>query len=305
MDTVLTLIAATDAGSTDVPAPLAEGIVAEARQTLNDLGGKTTDPDWLAPGVACDIPFTGIDKAAVRAAMDQVLQAAAVDFAVLDGTGRRKALLLADMDSTIVTGETLDELAVHAGLGEKIAAITARSMAGELDFGAALRERVAMLKELDADALARTMAGVELTPGAATLARTMAANGAHLILISGGFRYFTGRIRDRAGFHVDIGNDLEIVDGKLTGRLVGPLIDRASKRDTLLTTAAKRGLNLDQTMAVGDGANDCEMIEAAGLGVGFRGKPVLAKVADVNVRHADLTALLYLQGYRAEDIIHG
>ena len=308
MDTVLTLIATPAAP--DETGGVSEAIVAEVMHTLNDQGGaqgvKTADPDWLAPTIACNIPCSGIENRpgmadAVRAA----LGAAAVDVACLPREGRRKRLLLADMDSTIVTSETLDELAAFAGLKDKVAAITTRAMTGELDFEAALRERVLMLRGLSETALADTLKRVELTAGAATLGRTMAAAGAHLVLISGGFRYFTGPVRERAHFHADISNDLEIRGGKLTGRLNrGPIVDKTVKRDSLISIARRKDIPLADTMAVGDGANDGPMIKTAGLGVAFRGKPVLARVADVNILHSDLTALLYLQGYRAAEIIN-
>jgi phosphoserine phosphatase len=216
---------------------------------------------------------------------------------------RRKRLLVADMDSTIVTSETLDELAAHAGLKDRIAEITRRSMNGELDFAQALRERVAMLKGLPVDALERTWAGTEMMPGAAELVATMRAHGAVCCLASGGFTFFTGRVAERLGFDLHVSNELLHAEGRLTGEVGQPIFDRASKLATLTRLAAEHGLAMAETMAVGDGANDLDMIRAAGLGIAFRAKPVVAAAATARVDHADLRALLYAQGYRAEEIV--
>ena len=300
MSSVLTLIAAADGGLR--PADLA--IAADA---LRGLGCEPGAPDWLAAERACDIPLTGgraePDAAAATAALRGALAGAAVDAAVLPVAGRRKRLLVADMDSTIVTGETLDELADQAGLKAPIAAITARAMNGELDFKAALRERVALLEGLPAAALERTYERVRLTPGAATLVRTMRAGGAYTLLVSGGFRFFTARVRDLAGFHADRANELIVAGGALTGRVEEPILDRDAKLRALLETAAAHGLTPEDALAVGDGANDLAMLQAAGLGVAFRAKPIVAAQAQVRIDQPDLTALLYLQGYRREEFV--
>ncbi len=201
------------------------------------------------------------------------------------------------MDSTIVEGETLDELADFVGLKDKVAAITRRAMNGEIEYRQSLRERVGLLKGLSAEALDKTLARTRLNPGAKTLAATMRAHGAHTLLVSSGFRFFTSRVRAWAGFDADVGNDLEIAEGKLTGRVAEPILDKEVKRRTLIETAARLGLALEQTIAVGDGANDLPMIQAAGLGVAFHAKPAVDAAAPVRIRRADLTALLYLQGY--------
>ena len=226
-----------------------------------------------------------------------------VDAIATPAEGRRKALLVADMDSTIVTGETLDELADFAGLKDRIAAITARAMNGELDFKAALRERVAMLKGLPVDALERTWQRVRLTPGARELVATMRAHGAYAALVSGGFSFFTSRVAALCGFDLHRSNTLLDDGAALIGRVGEPILDRDTKLATLTGLAAERGLELSATLAVGDGANDLDMLRAAGLGVAFRAKPIVAAAAQARVDHADLRALLFAQGYRAEEIV--
>jgi phosphoserine phosphatase len=215
--------------------------------------------------------------------------------------GRRKALLIADMDATIVAGETLDELAAAAGLKDRIAAITTRAMRGEIEFKAALRERVAMLADLPVTALEDTYKRIRFNPGALALVRTMRAAGVFTVLISGGFHFFVSRIAATAGFDAFECNDFEIAGDRLTGRVIEPVLDKDAKLAALKRFAAERGLPLAATMATGDGANDLPMIKAAGLGVAYRAKPLVVAEAPAAIRHGDLTALLYLQGYRRED----
>ena len=213
--------------------------------------------------------------------------------------GRRKGLLVADMDSTIVTGETLDELAAHAGFGEQVAAITRRSMNGEVDFAEALRERVALLRGLALSALEATWAGVQLTPGARTLVATMRAHNATTALVSGGFTFFTGRVATLCGFDVHRANVL-IDDGTaLTGAVGEPILDRDAKLATLNELAEARGLKPGATLAIGDGANDLAMIGAAGMGIAFQAKPVVAAAAPHRIDHGGLRAVLFAQGYPA------
>ena len=260
-------------------------------------------PVWLAPGKAADIAFSGLDEAEAETRIRALLNGAPIDLVAQPAEGRRKKLLVADMDSTMVIGETLDELAAYAGLKDQIAAITKRAMNGEIDFKAALKERVGLLAGLAETALAETYKHLELMPGAKTLVATMRANGAHTVLASGGFDYFTGRVRERCGFHDDRANRLEIEDGKLTGKVIEPILDRDSKLFYLRDFATKAGLDRHQTLAVGDGANDLDMIRAAGLGVAYHAKPVVAGEAKLRVDHNDLTALLYAQGYRREEFV--
>jgi phosphoserine phosphatase len=215
--------------------------------------------------------------------------------------GRRKGLLVADMDSTVVTSETLDDLAARAGVGARVAAITARSMNGELDFAAALRERVGLLRDLEESALDATWAETRLTPGARTLVATMRAHNATTALVSGGFTWFTARVAALCGFDVHHANQLGIEDGRLTGRVAEPILGRAAKLESLRSLAESRSLRLAATLAVGDGANDLDMLREAGLGIAFHAKPVVAEAVANRIDHADLRALLFAQGYRAVD----
>jgi phosphoserine phosphatase len=241
---------------------------------------------------------------AMREAVGQALAGLPVDAAVQLQAGRRKALFLADMDSTIIGCECLDELADFAGVKDKVAAITERAMRGELDFAAALRERVAMLDGLSDDALQRCYdERVRLNPGARTLVQTLRANGTRCVLVSGGFTFFTERVAEAAGFHAQRANRFEIKDGRLAGRVVGHILGREAKLAALREESEALGLGLDAATAIGDGANDLAMIEAAGLGVAYRAKPVVAARADARLDHADLTALLHFQGYAVEDFV--
>jgi phosphoserine phosphatase len=254
----------------------------------------------LSPGEAADLPCAAPpDMAAVAAA----LEGTAVDAIPTRARGRRKGLLVADMDSTIVTTETLDELAAFAGLKERIAAITRRAMNGELDFPAALRERVGMLAGLPLTALEETWARTELMPGARELVATMRAHNATTALVSGGFSYFTSRVAEAVGFHIQRSNVL-FDDGRaLTGKVGEPIQGKDAKLAALRELAAARGLKMAATLAVGDGANDLPMLLEAGLGVAFRAKPVVAAQARAQVRHATLRALLFAQGYRLNEIV--
>jgi phosphoserine phosphatase len=289
MTHVLTLIADRDATT------LTEALVARVRDALG--GGPA---DTLSPGEAADIPCP---SAPDPARITEALGGAAVDAIALPAEGRRKALLLADMDSTIVTSETLDELAAFAGVGEKVAAITRRSMNGEIDFAQALRERVAMLRGLALDALEQTWAKTRLTHGARELIATMRARGATCALVSGGFTFFTGRVAALVGFDHHRANVLLDDGERLTGEVAEPILDRNAKLATLYELAAAHGLPLSATLAVGDGANDLAMLAAAGLGVAFRAKPIVAAQARARVGHAGLRALLFAQGYRAGEIV--
>ena len=289
MSHFLTLVAQREA------AVLSPALIARVRDAV---GGGT--PDVLSPGEAIDIM---VSKAPDIAAVLSALEGAAIDAIATVAAERRKALLIADMDSTIVTGETLDELADFAGLKQRIAAITARAMNGELDFKAALRERVAMLQGLPVGALEQTWLRVRLTPGARELVATMRAHGAYAALVSGGFSFFTGRVAALCGFDMHRSNTLLDDGTALTGRVAEPILDRDTKLATLTQLAAERGLPLSATLAVGDGANDLDRLSAAGLGVAFRAKPVVAAAARARVDHADLRALLFAQGYRAGQFV--
>lgn len=295
MSHILTLVAPAGA--------LTTARLAETRAALAALGADAGTPDWLVPEEAADLPFAGLAPEQAIAAARAALGEAPVDAIATPAEGRRKRLLLADMDSTIVTSETLDEIAAYAGLKAPIAEITRRSMNGELDFRQALIERVGMLAGLDVSALERTWETTEITPGARALVATMRAHGAHCAIVSGGFTFFTGRVADKLGFHAHYSNTLAVADGKLTGKVAEPILDRDAKLATLKRLATEHGLPLSAALTVGDGANDLAMLQAAGLGVAWRAKPVVAAAARARVDHADLRALLFAQGYRAAEII--
>ena len=289
MNHVLTLIADRATG------PLNRALVTRVHAALG-----AGEPVVLSPGEAVDLPLAALPA---REAVAAALEGAAVDAIAQPASGRRKKLLLADMDSTIVTTETLDELAAHAGLKEEIAAITRRSMNGEIDFREALRERVAMLKGLLLAALEATWERTEYTPGARELIATMRAHGATTALVSGGFTFFTGRVAEELGFHHHRSNVLLHDGERLTGEVAEPILDRDAKLSSLREFAAGLGIGLEETAAVGDGANDLAMLRAAGLGVAFRAKPVVAAEARAELRHAGLRGVLFAQGYRVEEIV--
>jgi phosphoserine phosphatase len=297
MECILTLIAGPSAG-------LEPALLETLTARLREAGARTGDPAWLAPGDrACDLPFDGLDPAEAQAAARATLADLPVDFHAQPEAGRRKKLLIADMDSTIVTAETLDELAEEAGLKDVIAEITRRAMRGEIDFPQALVERVAMLADLPEEALARTAAKLTLMPGAATLVHTMRASGAFTALVSGGFKYFTTKVAARTGFQLDLANDLAMADGRLTGELQGPILDKDGKLNALQTLSAERGLTPADALTVGDGANDLPMLLAAGLGVAYHGKPLLRAQVRAQVNHTDLRTLLFFQCYLAEEFV--
>lgn len=258
---------------------------------------------WLSQGRAFDVPFFG-EPALVRAAAMAAAEGAACDINVVSAERRRKKLLVADMDSTIISCECLDELADQAGLKPHIAAITERAMRGEIAFEAALRERVAMLKGLELAALERTFRErVKLNPGARVLVATMKAQGARTCLVSGGFSYFTERVAREAGFDDQQANVLLDDGSALTGFVREPILGREAKLAALESEVAKLRIDFDDVLAVGDGANDLAMIQRAGLGVAYHAKPVVAEAADASIVHGDLTALLYLQGYCENEIV--
>ena len=269
---------------------------------LAAAGGQPAAPDWLSPDRACDIRVTGLVPAAVLPAARAALGTAPVDAVAQAEAGRRKRLLVADMDSTIVVEETLDRMATLGGIVDAVLPITARAMNGEIDFADALRERVALLAGKPAALIDAAMRQVHLTPGARALIATLRRAGVHTALVSGGFQPFAERVAETLGFDEAHANRLEIVGDRLTGRLVGDIVTRETKRVLLTRRAAERGVPPAETLTVGDGANDLPMLLAAGLGVAFRAKPVVRQAVTAVVDHGDLTALLYLQGYRDADI---
>ncbi len=258
------------------------------------------DADWLNPGIAAEFPLEAMP--ANRWEAWEGLQALGIDLVVVPTEGRRKKMLLADMDSTMIGQECIDELADEAGAGAYVASITARAMNGELDFEAALRERVALLKGLDLSVIDRVLENrITFTPGGAELIATMQANGGYAALVSGGFTAFTAHVARELGFDENRANTL-VVDGNVLAGTVGePILGRAAKVTALEEISTRLNITPDDVIAVGDGANDLGMLHRAGMGVALHAKPVVAAECDIRINHGDLTALLYVQGYRIED----
>jgi phosphoserine phosphatase len=281
--------------------PLSEATVDRAAQALNGIERRR----WLDEGVAADLVFTG-DLKAKRAALEESLSGDPIDVIVQPLAHRRKRLLVADMDSTLIRQECVDELAARVGVGDRVAAITERAMRGEVAFAPALRERVALLQGLPETVIQDVLKDrITLSRGARTLVRTMRANGAYVAIVSGGFRQFTGAIRERLGADEDRANVLMIEGGRLTGQVMEPILGQDAKLSALKEIAAAMGLALDDTLAVGDGANDLPMLQAAGLGIAYRAKPKVAAGADARVERTDLSALLYAQGFARKDFVEG
>ncbi len=255
---------------------------------------------WLAPDLACEFRMPEVPGNAGEVWAD--LQAQRVDLVVQPAEGRRKKLLLADMDSTMIGQECIDELAAEAGAGTAVAEITARAMNGELDFNGALLERVGLLRGLDASVIGRVLeTRITLAPGGAALVATMKAHGAYTALVSGGFTAFTGAVAAELGFDENRANTLLVEDGRLTGDVGRPILGREAKVAALEDICARLGISEAEAMAVGDGANDLGMIHRAGAGVALHAKPSVAAEASIRVNFGDLTALLYIQGYTSEE----
>ncbi len=293
MPYTLTLVASRDAGVLTAP------MIEAARELVSGQA-----PVLLSPGEAADIPCPppspdGPDLAALRARFAPHC----VDVLLTRSRGRRKGLLVADMDGTIVGSETLDELARHAGVGEAVAAITRRGMDGEIDFADSLRQRVALLHGLDEAALDATWGQTRLNPGARTLVATMRAHNAMAALVSGGFTWFTERVAALCGFDVHHANLLGRSGGRLTGTVAEPVLGPEAKLESLRGLAAARSLRLAATLAIGDGANDLAMLREAGLGIAYHARPVVADAVANRIEHADLRAVLFAQGYRAAEFV--
>jgi len=278
-------------------------IVDGARAVLPSPGTA----QWLFDEVAVDIPFEGSqDIKAIEARLRQARGDLPIDIVVQPAGLRRKKLFLADMDSTMIGQECIDELADFAGLKTHVAAITERAMRGEIEFEPALRERVALLRDLPVGVVDEVLGKrITLTPGARELVATMRANGAWTCLISGGFTLFTNAIAARIGFQENRANQLTVRNGKLTGDVAEPILGRAAKLATLIELRESFDLDDIETLVTGDGANDLGMIEAAGLGVAYHAKPAVAAAAAARIDYGDLTALLYAQGYRREAFVEG
>ncbi|WP_456386392.1 phosphoserine phosphatase SerB [Profundibacter sp.] len=266
----------------------------------NAWGGG--DAVWLSPDVAAEFEVSAVPDNRWDVWAD--LQGMGIDLVVQPADGRRKMMLLADMDSTMIEQECIDELADQAGIGARVAGITARAMNGELDFEAALRERVGLLKGLDSGVI-ETVLAIRITymAGGKVLLATMKANGAYAALVSGGFTAFTAKVADELGFDENRANTLLLKDGKLTGGVGVPILGREAKVAALNEITARLGLTADQVMAVGDGANDLGMLGLAGAGVALHAKPSVAAECDIRINHGDLTALLFIQGYSLDEFV--
>lgn len=294
MSLVITLVGGPD---------LAPALAAAAR-VVADSGARLTGQAALSPGEAEDLFVEGAEAGALAQALIAPLDGFAVDWAVQPAARRRKRLVIADMDSTIIGQECLDELADLAGVGAAVSAITERAMRGELDFEGALTERVAMIAGLPLAALQRCYdERVSLNPGATTLLATMRAHGAYAALVSGGFTFFTSRVAQAAGFDTHQANRLLDDGAALTGAVAHPILGREAKRDALLRLAAERAITPEDALALGDGANDLAMLAAAGLGVAYRAKPIVAAQARARIGHGSLVSALFFQGYARADFV--
>jgi phosphoserine phosphatase len=283
---------------TNPDTPLVDRATVESLR--NAWGGG--DARWLDPGVAAEFAVPAMPENRWQVWED--MQSLKVDLVVQPTEGRRKRLLLADMDSTMIQQECIDELADEAGVGAYVAGITARAMNGELDFEAALKERVGLLKGLPEAVIERVYRDrITFMPGGRSLIATMKANGGHAALVSGGFTAFTARVAEALGFDENRANTLHAEDGKLTGTVAEPILGKQAKLDALEQISARLGLDMGETMAVGDGANDLAMLNRAGAGVALHAKPSVAAQCDIRVNHGDLTALLFIQGYAREDFV--
>lgn len=293
---VTTLIA----NPSKLPLTLAE--VNSVAEALENQGAYLLDVKWLEADTACDIFYDRLPVDEAERTLLYLLANVPFDAITQVSEGRRKKLLLSDMDSTIITCECIDELADYAGIKDKVSVITERAMNGELDFIAALKERVALLKGLPETVLQECYdSRVKLMGGAEALVKTMAAHGATTVLISGGFTFFTARVAEVAGFKHNIANMLGIEDGKLNGQVKGAIIDKHAKEETLLGFQQELRLSRSEILAVGDGANDLPMLLSAGLGVAYHAKPTVRAQANAQINHCDLTALLYAQGFTKQE----
>jgi len=274
---------------------LSSGDISAAEDALRQAGAHPSGRSWIEEDIACDVLLSTSPKGA-RAALEGLLPG--VDVVVQGEASRRRKLLVSDMDSTMITVECIDELADYAGLKAEVSAVTERAMRGDLDFEAALTQRVALLKGLDETVVTRCLdERVGITPGAIPLVRTMKRQGAICVLVSGGFSVFADQVAKTIGFDHAISNDLQVENGRITGKVGAPIVGAYAKRDALLNAATLAGVTTEDTLAIGDGANDIPMLQSAGLGVAYHAKPAAAEAAGARIDHCDLTALLYAQGY--------
>ncbi len=267
--------------------------------------GTTCKENWLAENEACDLFFESAHSAsAITMQARDALSGTAIDAVCTSAEGRRKQIFISDMDSTVINQECIDELGDAIGLGSQIKEITAAVVSGEISFSDALRQRLALMKGMERSLLESVYEKrITLKSGARTLVQTMLHHGAYCVLVSGGFSYFTSRRAERIGFHEQQANELVFHEGKLTGEVREPILGRSAKLNTLMKLCGDKGLEPRDVLAAGDGANDIKMIKAAGLGVAFHGSQSLKEQANASIEHNDLTALLYIQGYRKEQFV--
>lgn len=292
MTHVLTLVAGPAEGR------LGAAALATAERALRSAGARPGEPEWLAAGVACDVPFAAAAAGAAHAAAIAALSATAIDALAVPLAGRRRPLLVCDMEATVIENELLDDMAALVGLQEEVHAVTRRAMNGEMDFALSLRERVRLFAGRERRLLDRAMDGIRPVPGAHVLVGTMRRAGALTALVSGGFSIFVDRVRSEIGFDLGFGNQLAWDGDRLTGAVADLPITGEGKRATLERLAEERGLAPADALAIGDGANDLPMLRAAGLAVGYRPKPPVAAAIVNRIAHGDLTAALFLQGFR-------
>lgn len=292
---VLTLIGSMDS------APLEPGHVARVRQSL----GTAAREDWLAENEACDLFIESpLCAAGIADQARETLSGTAIDAVCTSTQGRRKKLFISDMDSTVIDQECIDELGDAIGLGSRIREITAAVVNGDMSFSDALRERMALMRGTKRTVLESVYEKrITLKSGARTLVQTMRRQGAHCVLVSGGFSFFTSRIAERIGFHDHQGNELVFEDAKLTGEVLEPILGRSAKLNMLMKLCGEKGVTPCEVLAAGDGANDIKMIKAAGLGVAFHGSQSLKHEANACIDHGDLTALLYIQGFHKSEFV--
>ncbi|MCZ4280755.1 phosphoserine phosphatase SerB [Kiloniella laminariae] len=276
-------------------------LIQSLSRCLMTHGAVLEAEDWLSEGEACDIFFNAQEIQTTKELLSTELLGTGIDFALQPPAGRRKNLLVADMESTIIPQEMIDELALRQGIGEEIAVITHKSMRGELNFEDSLRQRVALLKGVDETELAKLSGLMTLNPGADILVRTMKKHGAYTALVSGGFTYFTSQIRELCLFDEDRANTLLIEEGRLSGLVSEPILGREAKLEATLDLTQKLKIDLSNVCAIGDGANDLAMLSAVGMGIGYHGKPIVQETAAFLINHTDHQAALFYQGYRRDE----
>lgn len=281
---------------------LTPGLMSDLKKRIAPSAAAGIGEEWLAKGEALEFHLNMKDAKGLKIGLKSYLIDKQYDWAVLPAQQRKKKLLVADMDSTMIQQECIDELADSIGIKEKVARITQQAMNGEIDFKEALRSRVALLAGMPASGLEKVYSErIVLTPGAKTLVATMRAHGAFTLLVSGGFTFFTRLVANAIGFHGDLANTLEVVNDHLTGEVVPPILDKTAKYEALVASAKQMGLELSQTLAIGDGANDLEMLKAAGLAVGYRPHDIVKQHIPISINHTDLTSALYVQGYKKSE----